>query len=208
MNATTLGKRPAAKNAGNATASGTLYHAEGEVTEQDASDPFGDAGLSLPTHLRKLYKKLPIQFLDALRQHWKVHRDECASSQSLVKYLRALPVPCKGGGSFPLAQTYLPLPTIERQHACFAVRASFPILALPAKLDEGSWRTDWGFLADSLGVRAFDDVDFYLRFLQLWKDTYNPAYVVGNTSIPRLYAKLLGRCNESMNKEATKAKIR
>ncbi|KAH0527319.1 hypothetical protein TsFJ059_002332 [Trichoderma semiorbis] len=141
----------------------------------------------------------PAKFIGYLGYNWGQESKEIESSPALIRQLRAIEVPFDDGGVVPLEDTYLPLPNLKHQRERF-LRGSefFPFLQLDDEVTHETYVKDWGFLVSSLGVKAEEDLYFYLDVLRyIMEENKGNDDIDDFSRIFELYGVIYGKYLES-----------
>ncbi|KAL6793013.1 hypothetical protein J3E68DRAFT_451446 [Trichoderma sp. SZMC 28012] len=125
----------------------------------------------LSKECRYVASHLPDKFLGYLGYNWRQESKEIESSPALIRQLRAIEVPFDDDGVVPLEDAHLPLPNLKHQWERFSRGLEFfPFLQLDDEVTHETYVKDWGFLVSSLGVKAEEDLNFYLDVLRYITD--------------------------------------
>ncbi|OTA98084.1 hypothetical protein M426DRAFT_17772 [Hypoxylon sp. CI-4A] len=116
-------------------------------------------GISDECHF--VQNSLPSDVLKFLRYNWYPIKDRMPSNG--IEYLGRVLVPCQGGRSTFLRDTYLPTPILLKTREEFMrLGEPYPFLDIETSSAEGP---EWHFLR-TLGVKASPDLEFYFDILQ------------------------------------------
>ncbi|KAI5457847.1 hypothetical protein BGZ63DRAFT_416929 [Mariannaea sp. PMI_226] len=136
------------------------------------------------------------KFLGFLRHHWPEGGKKIEDSSELRKKLWDIQVPCQGGQSLPLKNTYLPLANLLDQYNRFMRSGEhFPFLVLPTSTPSGNLVQTWGFLT-KFNVDISDNIRFYLWILY-YICSHEPKTVQDDKRIVDLYCTLYGKFAQS-----------
>ncbi|KAK0758152.1 hypothetical protein N5P37_009453 [Trichoderma harzianum] len=145
---------------------------------------------------------LPDKFLGYLGYNWGQESKEIESSATLIRQLRAIEVPFHDGELVPLEDTHLPLPNLKHQWERFSRGLEhFPFLQLDYEVTHETYTKNWGFLVSSLGVKAEEDLYFYLDVLRYIMEGQRGDDIDEFSRIFELYGVIYGKYLESPNDE-------
>lgn len=156
-------------------------------------------------------KHYPEKLLGFLRYNWREGGKEIADSSGLTKELQQLWVPCKGGLSRQLSDTYMPFSDL--QEICLRFmreEEKFPFLELDEPVKRGSYLQNWAFLVNTLGVGVDADMPFYIQILASILEAVSEAdhYIKDPERILDVYGAMYGIYAQSSDKESLKQQLR
>lgn len=105
-------------------------------------------------------------FIEALQHHWILLNHDDSSTPKFLCNLRALNITCKDSRDYPLADTTLPLSELQAISSSYLGDSTISFLQIDETTHSASYHSKWGFLVNELGIRARDDVNFYLSILE------------------------------------------
>ncbi|KAI0112046.1 hypothetical protein GGR51DRAFT_53809 [Nemania sp. FL0031] len=143
----------------------------------------------------------PERVVGALQTSWASHEKIFTENSFLVDRMKKLMVLDKHGEIVELGDTYLPLPELEESYSRFAEGEKFPFLQLHEPIALGTYLEKWGFLVTALQIGYREDLQFYLRVLEIISRA-------GHIGIPTkrperfldLYRTIQGSCETSYNR--------
>lgn len=122
-------------------------------------------------------KHYPNKLTGFLRYNWQHSEKRIERSRELIVKMGNLQVPCEGGLSKSLSDTYLRLPDLVEICSRFLREGEcFPFLKLDKPIKRGSYLRDWAFLVDTLGVGVTPDLRFYEDILITIRESHRQTY--------------------------------
>lgn len=139
------------------------------VTRAGVEDSLGMINASscdLSSECYYVARHRPDKFVGLLRFKWLTD-DEVFLVETLQKKLKEVEVLCHDNQMRPLSETYLPLRDLREECTRFLTSShAFPFVKIEDEISRETYQAfDWDFLIDYAGVRAEDDVAFYLAIL-------------------------------------------
>ncbi|OHF03686.1 hypothetical protein CORC01_01005 [Colletotrichum orchidophilum] len=149
----------------------------------------------------------PACFIGALQHHWTLlDKDEDASPR-FIRKLRTLSVVCQDGREYPLSETTLPLSELQAICSSYLEDSTINFLQIDEAIHSASYQSKWAFLVDELGVRARDDVNYYLSILQCIIEA-QPQQSNYSKALSIVYEMIQLRCEESASKEQVRTVVK
>ncbi|KPM35964.1 hypothetical protein AK830_g10614 [Neonectria ditissima] len=170
-----------------------------------------ESSASLLANCLAMEEEDPEEILPYLRASWHRISPRTEQARSQMEELKEIRVPCEKGLKWRLSKSYLPtrkLRFLSRRY--MLEEEEFPFIELEEPLKGGEGVGTWDFLQSGFGVKANDDLDFYVDILYFIRRQYSNVFK--GLEFPRrileLYLRIHAACSSSGDFPGAQHKVR